>query len=121
MEYDYTKLDQAVSNMYYYFDILAKDNHTIILRQFDKENKSHLALFYIAAMNKRFSKNELKVNCGFIDYLKTKWYFRDLTKIKWVKTVEGPTCAELVNRIETIFEKDILKKVYEAYYARKRR
>ena len=121
MEYDYRKLDEAVSNLYYYFSLLAKDNHKITLTNFNFRNKSHMALFYVAAMNSRIEKNQLVVNCGLKDYLKTKWYFRDLIGIKWAKSAPGPMCAEMVNRIETIFYPHILEDVYGAYYERKRR
>jgi len=121
-EKDYKTLDEAVYSVYCYLHSISKDTNEIVLKNFDRKNNNHLALFYIASMEKKIFNFELVVNCGLIDYFKIKWYFRDLVRIKYRRKAKNCVdCADMVKRIETIFYENVLADVYEAYYARKRR
>ena len=115
----YRELDTVVYDVYCIFLKEGEKDKCIKLIDFDRHNDSHMALFYIAQMEKKIVDYKLEIKCKIRDYLWMKRRFNKLVSFKMCRDYgEHSDCKYITNAIEQMYGEGVLKEVYETYYKR---
>ena len=99
---------------------IEKEHGAIVIKNLDKNNKTHLFMEKLLKMTNTYTKNDIYINFKGLKY----YQFKMRTKIEWIKPWTGANnafvidCDDFLTEMAQAFNEtpEIFEKIYEEYY-----